>query len=94
MTCNTLQAMRGPVMAAAVVASVVVTLLAPVASAARHDSSAADALQAIHEAAMKSILGSAEVQYPNRPDVFKSPVELRQYLDALNAYYAIAGRPR
>ena len=37
---------------------------------------------------------SAEVQYPDRPDMFKSPQDLRRYLEALNAYYAIAGRPR
>ncbi|XP_042234278.1 uncharacterized protein LOC121874252 [Homarus americanus] len=86
--------MRGAVMVGAVAAVMVAALVAGMASAARPDNSAADTLQAIHEAAMAGILGSAEVQYPNRPSMFKSPVELRQYLDALNAYYAIAGRPR
>ncbi|KAK7082880.1 hypothetical protein SK128_003332 [Halocaridina rubra] len=63
------------------------------ATAGRPDSNA-DALQAMHDAALAGMLGSAEVPYPSRPNIFKSPVELRQYLDALNAYYAIAGRPR
>lgn len=31
---------------------------------------------------------------PNRPAEFKSPEELRQYMKALNEYYAIVGRPR
>ncbi|XP_041372365.1 pro-neuropeptide Y-like [Gigantopelta aegis] len=31
---------------------------------------------------------------PNRPSEFKSPDQLRQYLKALNEYYAIVGRPR
>nr|XP_045604525.1 uncharacterized protein LOC123762190 [Procambarus clarkii] len=89
-----LQAMQGMVMVGTVVAAVVATLVSGVASGGRHDSSAADALQAMHEAAIAGLLGPTEIQYPNRPNMFKSPVELRQYLDALNAYYAIAGRPR
>lgn len=31
---------------------------------------------------------------PIRPEVFTSPEELRQYLKALNEYFAIVGRPR
>ncbi|XP_070174632.1 pro-neuropeptide Y-like isoform X2 [Littorina saxatilis] len=31
---------------------------------------------------------------PERPDEFRSPGELRRYLQALNEYYAIVGRPR
>lgn len=31
---------------------------------------------------------------PERPAEFRSPRELRQYLKALNEYYAIVGRPR
>jgi hypothetical protein len=31
---------------------------------------------------------------PDRPQEFRSPTELRQYLKALNDYYAIVGRPR
>jgi peptide YY len=31
---------------------------------------------------------------PDRPSEFRSPAELRQYLKALNEYYAIVGRPR
>ncbi|XP_053641951.1 uncharacterized protein [Cherax quadricarinatus] len=86
--------MRGTMMIGAVVAVMVAAVVAGRMSAARADTSAVEALQAMHEAAMAGILGSAEIQYPNRPSMFKSPVELRQYLDALNAYYAIAGRPR
>ncbi|RXG54361.1 Neuropeptide F [Armadillidium vulgare] len=39
-------------------------------------------------------LGSVEAQYPDRPDVFKTPADLRQYLEELNSFYAITGRPR
>lgn len=31
---------------------------------------------------------------PPRPDVFRNPQELRDYLKALNEYFAIVGRPR
>ncbi len=31
---------------------------------------------------------------PARPNVFKNPQELRNYLKALNEYFAIVGRPR
>ena len=31
---------------------------------------------------------------PERPDVFDSPEELRDYLRALNEYFAVVGRPR
>ena len=31
---------------------------------------------------------------PVRPEVFKNPQELRDYLKALNEYFAIVGRPR
>ncbi|XP_071100853.1 uncharacterized protein [Haliotis cracherodii] len=31
---------------------------------------------------------------PDRPSEFRSPDQLRQYLKALNEYYAIVGRPR
>ena len=31
---------------------------------------------------------------PARPEVFKNPQELRDYLKALNEYFAIVGRPR
>lgn len=31
---------------------------------------------------------------PSRPSEFRTPEELRQYLKALNEYYAIVGRPR
>ncbi|XP_047480396.1 uncharacterized protein LOC125032993 [Penaeus chinensis] len=94
--------MRGPAVAAvAVVAAVAALLSAQVAgaAAARRSGSGggvggdAGDLQ-VTDAAMAGLLGSQEVQYPYRPDTFKSPVELRQYLNALDAYYAIAGRPR
>jgi len=32
--------------------------------------------------------------FPERPNVFRSPDELKEYLRALNEYFAIAGRPR
>jgi len=32
--------------------------------------------------------------FPERPSVFHSPEELKEYLRALNEYFAIAGRPR
>jgi len=32
--------------------------------------------------------------FPERPSVFRSPEELKEYLRALNEYFAIAGRPR
>jgi len=32
--------------------------------------------------------------FPERPSVFRSPDELKEYLRALNEYFAIAGRPR
>jgi len=32
--------------------------------------------------------------FPERPEVFRSPEELKAYLRALNEYFAIAGRPR
>jgi hypothetical protein len=32
--------------------------------------------------------------FPERPNVFRSPQELKEYLRALNEYFAIAGRPR
>ena len=32
--------------------------------------------------------------FPERPNVFRSPEELKEYLRALNEYFAIAGRPR
>ncbi|XP_042871268.1 uncharacterized protein LOC122252720 [Penaeus japonicus] len=97
--------MRGPAVAAvAVVAAVAALLSAQLAgaAAARRSGSGgggsgvggdAGDLQ-VSDAAMAGLLGSQEVQYPNRPNMFKSPVELRQYLNALDAYYAIAGRPR
>jgi len=31
---------------------------------------------------------------PERPSVFHSPEELREYLRALNEYFAVVGRPR
>ena len=31
---------------------------------------------------------------PARPEVFHNPQELRDYLRALNEYFAIVGRPR
>ena len=31
---------------------------------------------------------------PLRPEVFRNPQELRDYLKALNEYFAIVGRPR
>jgi len=31
---------------------------------------------------------------PRRPPVFSSPEELKDYLQALNEYFAIVGRPR
>ncbi|KAK3105664.1 hypothetical protein FSP39_002954 [Pinctada imbricata] len=31
---------------------------------------------------------------PRRPSKFDSPAQLRRYLQALNEYYAIVGRPR
>ena len=31
---------------------------------------------------------------PVRPEVFRNPQELRDYLTALNEYFAIVGRPR
>ena len=31
---------------------------------------------------------------PSRPEVFRNPQELRDYLKALNEYFAIVGRPR
>ena len=31
---------------------------------------------------------------PIRPEVFRNPQELRDYLTALNEYFAIVGRPR
>ncbi len=31
---------------------------------------------------------------PVRPEVFRNPQELRDYLKALNEYFAIVGRPR
>ena len=31
---------------------------------------------------------------PPRPEVFRNPQELRDYLKALNEYFAIVGRPR
>ena len=31
---------------------------------------------------------------PERPEFFRNPAELREYLKALNEYYAIVGRPR
>ena len=31
---------------------------------------------------------------PERPTVFKNPEEMRDYLTALNDYFAIVGRPR
>ena len=31
---------------------------------------------------------------PARPEVFRNPQELRDYLKALNEYFAIVGRPR
>ncbi|CAL4097689.1 unnamed protein product, partial [Meganyctiphanes norvegica] len=41
-----------------------------------------------------SLQSKPDVKYPERPNVFKSAVELRKFLNQLNAYYAIAGRPR
>ena len=32
--------------------------------------------------------------FPERPSVFRNPDELKEYLRALNEYFAIAGRPR
>jgi hypothetical protein len=32
--------------------------------------------------------------FPERPSMFRSPEELKEYLRALNEYFAIAGRPR
>ena len=31
---------------------------------------------------------------PSRPAEFRNPKELREYMKALNEYYAIVGRPR
>jgi len=31
---------------------------------------------------------------PERPDDFKNPAELREYLKALNDYFSLVGRPR
>jgi hypothetical protein len=31
---------------------------------------------------------------PERPEIFKSPRELRDYLKQLNDYFSIVGRPR
>ena len=31
---------------------------------------------------------------PMRPEVFRNPQELRNYLRSLNEYFAIVGRPR
>jgi peptide YY len=31
---------------------------------------------------------------PERPEVFRNPEELREYLKQLNEYFAIVGRPR
>ena len=31
---------------------------------------------------------------PKRPEVFRNPQELRDYLKSLNEYFAIVGRPR
>ncbi|XP_050713456.1 pro-neuropeptide Y-like [Eriocheir sinensis] len=86
--------MRGSVMVVAVVATVAVAWAAQLPG--RQDGQPIEALQqALHDAALSGSLGSGEVQYPaGRPNIFKTPRELRQYLDALNAYFAIAGRPR
>ena len=43
---------------------------------------------------LAALTGSAEAQYPDRPDVFKTTKELRKYLSALDSFYAITGRPR
>lgn len=32
--------------------------------------------------------------FPERPNIFRNPDELKEYLRALNEYFAIAGRPR
>ena len=32
--------------------------------------------------------------FPERPSIFRNPEELKEYLRALNEYFAIAGRPR
>ncbi|XP_068208093.1 uncharacterized protein [Palaemon carinicauda] len=85
--------MRNYTLTSAAVVVAAIVLLVSTASSAR-TGNAAETLQAMREADLAGILGSAEVPYPSRPNIFKSPVELRQYLDALNAYYAIAGRPR
>ncbi|XP_045124229.1 uncharacterized protein LOC123512090 [Portunus trituberculatus] len=79
-----------------VVAVVVVSVAAAWAAQLpnRQEGGALDAFQALHEAALAGTLSSGEVPYPSRPNVFKSKGELRRYLDALNAYFAIAGRPR
>lgn len=36
----------------------------------------------------------AMLRPPEKPHVFKSPQQLREYLKALNDFYAIVGRPR
>ncbi|XP_011448178.3 pro-neuropeptide Y isoform X1 [Magallana gigas] len=41
-----------------------------------------------------TVLGNDSLLPPNRPSRFSSPGQLRQYLKALNDYYAIVGRPR
>ncbi|XP_022307882.1 pro-neuropeptide Y-like [Crassostrea virginica] len=41
-----------------------------------------------------TVLGNDSLLPPSRPSSFRSPGQLRQYLKALNDYYAIVGRPR
>lgn len=54
-------------------------------------------LSAIVVASFLAMLVSANEGMPTppvRPQLFKSPTDLRDYLQKLNEYYAIVGRPR
>lgn len=44
----------------------------------------------VTDAEMSGVMGGP----PERPDVFRNPEELKEYLKALNDYFAIVGRPR
>lgn len=47
-------------------------------------------LSVVADAEMSGVMGGP----PERPDVFRNPEELKEYLKALNDYFAIVGRPR
>jgi len=47
-------------------------------------------LPVVADAEMSGVMGGP----PERPDVFRNPDELKEYLKALNDYFAIVGRPR